>query len=339
MGTIQTVCGAIPSTACGMTLAHEHLFIDMTNEAAASAEIRPVESGDFSRLLRDPYCMRDNLLLTDESDALEECRDIASIGCKTVVDCSTAQIGRNPAALKRLSELSGIQIVMGSGFYTGDTFPAETAMIPAERLAEEIVDECLNGVGKTGIRPGVLGEFGTSRKVLPNEWRALEAAAIAHSRTGLSIQAHIYPWCTNGLDVAKFLMERNVSPERIVVCHSDVALDATYIRALLALGVFVEFDNFGKEFTPTPGASFAGGNFAKDTERVALLAELYRDGYARQLLATNDICLKCMLRKFGGRGYAHVIRDIPPMLEKYGIPSKEWFAQVMCDNPMRLLSV
>ena len=339
MAIIQTVCGAIPPSACGMTLAHEHLFIDMTNEAAVGAETRPVESGDFSRLLRDPYCMRDNLLVADEEVALDECRDLATLGCKTVVDCSTAQIGRNPKALKRLSQLSGIQIVMGCGFYTGDTFPAETAEIPAEKLAEGIVEECQNGVDDTGIKPGVLGEFGTSCEILPNELRALEAAAIAHSLTGLPIQAHIYPWCTNGLDVAKFLMERKVSPERIVICHSDVSLDAAYIRALLALGVFVEFDNFGKEFTPAPGASFAGGNFAKDTERVSLLAELYREGYARQLLATNDICLKCMLRKFGGRGYAHVIRDIPPMLEKLGIPSNEWFAQVMCDNPMRLLSV
>ncbi len=339
MATIQTVCGAIPASSCGMALAHEHLFIDLTNQAAATAETRPVESGDFDKLLCDPYCMRDNLLVADEAVALDECRELASLGCKTVVDCSTAQIGRDPAALKRLSQLSGLQIVMGCGFYTGDTFPAETADIPAEVLAEGIVDECVNGVGGTGIRPGVLGEFGTSREVLPNEWRSLEAAAIAHKRTGLPIQAHIYPWCTNGLDVAKLLMARGVPPERIVICHSDVALDEAYIRSLLALGVFVEFDNFGKEFTPAAGASFAGGIFAKDSERVALIATLYRDGFARQLLATNDICLKCMLRKFGGRGYAHVIRDIPPMLESLGIPSDEWFAQVMCDNPMRLLSV
>ncbi len=339
MGNIHTVCGEIPSSSCGMTLAHEHLFIDLTNQAATGAETRPVAKSDFGRLLCDPYCMRDNLLLADESVALEECRNLASLGCRTVVDCSTSQIGRNPSALKRLSELSGIQIVMGCGYYTGDTFPQETASIPAETLAEGIIDECVNGVDGTGIRPGVLGEFGTSREVLPNEWRALEAAAIAHKKTGLPIQAHIYPWCTNGLDVAKFLLERGVPADRIVICHSDVALDADYIRALLALGVFVEFDNFGKEFTPAPGASFAGGSFARDSERVALLAELFRQGFAPQLLATNDICLKCMLKAFGGRGYAHVISDIPPMLEKLGVPSDEWFAQVMCENPKRLLTV
>ena len=339
MAAIQTVCGPIPAEESGIVLAHEHLFIDLTNQAAPDAETRRLESGDYDALLCDPYRMRDNLILDDEEAALDECRRLAALGCRTVVDCSTPQIGRRPEALKRLSEASGVQIVMGCGYYTGDTFPAETADIPAEKLAEGIIDECLNGVDGTGIRPGVLGEFGTSREVLPNEWRALEAAAIAHARTGLPIQAHIYPWCTNGLDVARLLMGRGVPPERIVVCHSDVAMDADYIRALLKLGVFVEFDNFGKEFTPAPGASFAGGAFAKDAERVALLAVLYREGFARQLLATNDICLKCMLSKYGGRGYAHAVADIPPMLAELGVPQDEWMEQVMRENPRRLLSV
>ena len=71
-----------------------------------------------------------------------------------------------------------------------------------------------------------------------------------------------------------------------------------YIWEVLKQGAFIEFDNFGKEFTCEPGG-FADGSFIKDTQRVKLAAGILKSSYASQLLITNDICLKCMLRSRG----------------------------------------
>jgi phosphotriesterase-related protein len=105
---------------------------------------------------------------------------------------------------------------------------------------------------------------------------------------------------------------------------------------LLKLGAFVEFDNFGKEFTCEPGG-FADGSFAKDSERVKLVKQILLSKYASQLLITNDICLKCMLRSRGGEGYAHIFRNIMPMIAAEGFDIKEITQILLHDNPLRML--
>ena len=44
------------------------------------------------------------------------------------------------------------------------------------------------------------------------------------------------------------LIQNGVEPGKIVVCHSDVEPDIHYKEAILNIGAFIEFDNFGKEF-------------------------------------------------------------------------------------------
>ena len=69
-------------------------------------------------------------------------------------------------------------------------------------------------------------------------------------------------------------------------------------------GVWIELDNFGKEFDidPLDKEAYAGGIFITDRERVVLLRRLVESGYAGSLLLTNDICLKQMLHAYGGNG-------------------------------------
>ena len=81
---------------------------------------------------------------------------------------------------------------------------------------------------------------------------------------------------------------------------------------------------------------FAGGEFARDIERVRAIKALVDQGYERQILVTNDICLKAMLRAYGGWGYGHILRHIRPMMVHEGIPAStvEVFLR---QNPQRLL--
>ena len=339
MKTIQTVLGRVDADTCGMVLPHEHLFIDLANQAEAGASRAPITPADRPGLMCDPYTHYDNLRLDDEAAAEAELRDLLAAGVDTVVDCSpSAAIGRNPEGLRRLALATGANIVAGCGNYTGDTIPEEVRKLDAKSLAEVMIREIEFGIGDTGVRPGVIGEIGTSREILDEELTTLRAAAIAHRATGLTVEVHIYPWLPNGLEAAKILTEGGVDPRRIVICHSDVEPDRGYIAKLFELGVWVEFDNFGKEFTPSAGG-FAAGRFIPDTERAALAAEIIREGHGGQLLLTNDICLKCLLSSRGGPGYTHVIRNMLPMIAARGVDMSYLRETVCRANPLAALAV
>ena len=334
--SIQTVNGIIADNDCKMVLSHEHLFIDLSNQAAPEASLHPVTAADRAQLMCDPYAIKDNLLINDFAAAKKECEALVSAGCNLVVDCTTSEIGRNPALLKQLSDTSGINIVMGCGFYTGDTHTEAFNSVSVDEAVENLLAEITGGVN--GIKPGVIGEIGTSAEILPGEYKALQIAAKAHLASGLAVQIHIYPWSQNGLEAAGILLKSGVAPEKIVICHSDVELNTEYIFKLLKLGVYVEFDNFGKEFTPAEGG-FSAGRFALDKERCRVAAEIIRQNYGGQLLLTNDICLKCMLAEFGGAGYRHIFDNIVPMLTDEGV-EKEYIQEIILrQNPLKMLAL
>ena len=336
MTQLMTVRGPVDAGSCGMVLSHEHMFIDLANQAAPGCRKGPVTPADRPALMRDPYCMEDDLRVDRYDWALEELRTLAQLGCDTVTDCTLREIGRDPLQLKRLSEESGVNIVMGCGWYTGDTHPAEVAALSEEELAGRLLAEIREGVDSSGVRPGIIGEIGTSRELLPGERNALCAAALAQKETAIAVQVHVYPWCANGLAATDILFRYGVRPDRIVICHSDVTPDRAYIAELLRRGVYVQLDNFGKEFTPEPGG-FAAGRFITDKERAELAAWIIKSGHEDQLLLTNDICLKCMLKACGGGGYAHIFETVLPLLATLGVPEKLLEEKIMRANPLAML--
>lgn len=328
---VTTVTGMVPPDSLGIILPHEHVFINLLNQfkEPVSQEKRTlshesISLSNYGFLRRNPYAVRENLVLDDLDLAVKELKWFSSLGGQTVVDCTSIGIGRSPEMLRAAAERSGLHIVAGCGYYTNDTHPADMEKRPAEEIADEMERDLTIGIGDTGIRAGIIGEIGTGDPIHPNELKNLRAAAAAHKRTGAPLQIHTYPWGKTGIAAADLLINLGVDPGRIVICHIDVAFDYQYLRALFERGVCVEFDNFGKEFyiDREDRIGFAGGVFACDLERVRAIRQLLEWGYERRILITNDICLKQMLRRYGGWGYAHILRHIVPMLEDEGIPRR-----------------
>ena len=105
----------------------------------------------------------------------------------------------------------------------------------------------------------------------------------------------------------------------------------------MKLGVYIEFDNFGKEFYfEAQDGAFAGGPFATDVERVRTLKQLVEDGYVNQLLIANDVCLKASLHKYGGWGYDHIFQNIVPMMRQEHIAPGH-IRQIVDLNPILFL--
>jgi len=344
--SIMTVTGPVEKEDLGIVLPHEHVFIDLRNQFAEpeDAEKRRIsrQKVDISHrdvLLNDPYAIEDNLILDDFELAVEEVGFFKKAGGSTIVDCTSKGINRDPQMLRRLSLKSGLRIVAGCGYYTQDTHPREMRRWTVRELAEEMIRELTVGINGTDIRAGVIGEIGTSDPVGADEKKCLVAAATASEKTGAAIQVHTYPWGKTGLEIADILLDHGAAPGKIVICHTDVVVDMEYIIALLEKGVFVQFDNFGKEFSVvSDDKGFAGGGFASDSERISAIKRLLEIGYERQILITNDICLKCMLHRFGGYGYDYILKNIVPEMLAQGI-SENTIEVFLRENPGNLLQM
>lgn len=98
------------------------------------------------------------------------------------------------------------------------------------------------------------------------------------------------------------------------------------------MGVYVEFDNFGKEFyVPHGNPGLLKDRFVYDLERAGLIASLAGKGYLKQILISNDICLKSMLCEYGGNGYGHIFRTVKNMLCDCGL-SPFQYETIVKDN-------
>ncbi len=341
---IQTVCGKIDGKEAGIVTPHEHIFIELTAffeerplldcESPATA---PVTMDKLGILNRDPYALKDNLRMNDYETQKKEILRFKAAGGATIVDATMPGIGRDPEMLKKISEATGIHVVMGTGYYVCSTHPEALVAMTEEAIAEEMVKELTEGVGDTGIKAGVIGEIGISEIFNEDERRVLRASAIAHKKTGAGVLVHINPWTQNGLEATDILLKGGVPANRIAISHVDVEDNMEYIHTLLSKGVYIEFDNFGKEYYVEREARRDGyGLFVHDVDRVACLKQLVEEGYASQILMSCDVCLKSCLRTYGGWGYDHVLRNIVPMMQEAGIPEAA-INQMLRENPVRFL--
>ncbi|MCL2517667.1 MAG: hypothetical protein FWF15_03795 [Oscillospiraceae bacterium] len=322
MRTINTISGRkISAQEVKKILIHEHLLIDMTHEAVRPTDETALElfysdvtSEHIEMLRKNPYVIRSNLVLDDVQIAVAE---LKQSGVDLLVDCTSIGLGRDIEKLRYISEAANVQVVAGCGLFVHDSLPPQYANWPIEKIADWMLGEINNG------DIGIIGEIGTSEIIYPIEERSLHAAAIVHKESGLPVMLHTYPWSDAGLHAAQLLLSDGVPPEKICVCHVDVTFNEDLMLDLLKLGVYIEFDDFGKEFEfePQEGA-FAGGSFEKDQTRVEMLAKLCNVGYAKQILLANDVCLKSLLRAYGGNGYNHLFENIVPMMREAGVDEK-----------------
>jgi phosphotriesterase-related protein len=298
----MTVTGPVAADQLGVVLAHEHVFIDLVSEYRGSG------------------------LLNDEHLACQELRALRAAGGSTLVDLTLDEIGRDPAALRRAAEASGVSIIMGCGHYRDPYLDLgwfdRTAV---DAIADELVRDITEGACGTNVRAGIIGEIGADRGYISAaEERSFRAAARAHARTGLTISTHAARWPV-GIPQLQLLAEEGVDPRRVIVGHTDSVPIPGYHLALVRQGCYVSFDSIG---TGSP----------YDTERtVDYVLELVRAGFGAQILLSQDVCLRDHLKAAGGPGYAYVLTDFLPRLIAAGL-DPEQAQSIVTDNPRNALT-
>jgi len=253
-------------------------------------------------------------------------------GGTSVVDPTCRGIGRNPAALQRIARGTGLNIVMGAGYYLQSSHPPELAAMSEDAIADQIVAEATGGVD--GVRIGLIGEIGVSSDFTPDERKSLRGAARAQARCGLPLMVHLPGWFRLGHAVLDIVEAEGGDLRHTVLCHMNPSHDdLAYQRGLAARGAFIEYDMIGMDFF------YADQQVqCPDDEAAARgIMALIEAGHGDRVLLSQDVFLKMMLTRHGGNGYAHVVRHFLPRLVRHGLDPDAARA-LLTENPARVFS-
>jgi phosphotriesterase-related protein len=306
-GTVQTVTGPVPASDLGVTLMHEHIVTDLR----APEERKP---GDY-----------------DREDAIEKAlahlKELRAAGCRTLVEITPIHIGRDPLALRRLSELSGLRIVAATGIYGA----AQQKFIPgyarnesAKQLAERFVREIREGIAPEGIRPGIIKTGVNTAVPLPEiEQKLVRAVALAHKATGLTIASHTGPGAP-ALEQLRILEAEAVAPGAFIWVHAQNEKDFGLHRRVAQLGAWVEFDGIGPKSVDW------------HVECVRSMADA---GLLERVLISQDAGWYRPGEPGGGsyRGYTSLFTGFLPRLRKAGFRDSD-VEQLLVRNPASALA-
>jgi len=260
MVTIQTVTGPIDSAELGRTLMHEHLAVGYPGWESATDEIP-----DPDAMLR--ICV----------DRIAELQDL---GYRSLVDPCPSDLGRDPGLMVAAAEATGFNIICATGLYHeaegGQAhwkFRARFEdIVPV--MAELFIRELTDGIGSTGIRPGIIKVATGPQRMSDYERNVFLAAATASVETGTPITTHTDEGTVGDVQ-QQLLTEQGVAPHRILIGHSCGTTDTGYHLGIAGRGSYLGFDRFGIPIM-------------NDDDRVAALARLVAAGAGDRLVASHD---------------------------------------------------
>ena len=338
-GMVMTVRGVMPADRMGVTLPHEHILndcrcwwnqpIEPDRQYLAKD---PVHLGIIGELRMDPFVSLDNCTLDDEPLAIAELMTFFQAGGRTVVDPTCRGIGRNPEALVRISQATGLNIIMGAGYYLQTSHPPSLRAMSIDDIADEIVAEAHHGVGDTGVRIGLIGEIGVSGDFTSEEEKSLRSAARAQRRSELPLMVHLPAWYRHGHRVLDIVGEEGGNLRHTILCHMNPSgADVGYQTSLAERGAFIEYDMLGMDYWYAD----QGVQCPSDEDNARAIKGLIDRGFLDRILLSQDVFLKMMLMRYGGFGYAYVLRHFVPRLRRHGVSDSQ-IKIMLADNPRRV---
>lgn len=350
-GQIMTVAGPIDPDDLGTTIMHEHLFIALTKQVAPTerspasdvalwGEKLTLENLHLARTRRSIF---DNWILSDEELAIREAMEFRKMGGDSIVEMTSTGIHRDPVGLLRVSRATGLNIVMGSGWYQKAYHPPDMDELTVEDMGEEIVRDVTVGVRDTGIRSGVIGEVGVQGgPIEPNEVKSIRASVRASRATGAAISFHLGGQGREKFQTLAIMDEEGVDRSRVIYGHSDSSAgDIPLLLELLKEGVYVQFDLMGRVGVPLelePSDGGVGLSLPLTALVAAAIPRLIAAGHVDQILLSQDVCTKVQLKAYGGTGYSYILETFLPHLRRRGV-SEEHIRKMMVENPRRVLTL
>ena len=345
-GRVQTVLGLISPEDLGITLPHEHILVDVTccfEEPTTSSDKllahQPLSLENIGWIRYRIFGNLDDLQLVDEQLAEREALRYKYSSGDSIVDMTSVGMGRNPLALARISRSTGLNIIMGAGYYI-----KQAKNLTEEIMTEQIIRDVMIGVGNTGIRSGIIGEVGIDAWPM-RDWErvSLRATAQAQKQTGAAVNIHPGRSPESPFEIIEVLETEGADINRVAISHIERTIFDHDTRVKLAkTGCYLEYDLFSLEgwYHPRSVVSETNpikGDLPDDAGRINAIMALIDDGFLKQILISHDICKKHQLHRYGGLGYDHILQNVVPSMREKGMP-QEHIHTILVENPKRLLT-
>ena len=213
MTMVNTVTGPISSDDLGPTLMHEHLIIGFPGYEAHTTQLMP----------RAEMVAR----------CVERIGQLQELGFRSLVDPCPSDLGRDVSLMVEVAEATGFNVICATGLYKEEegstpywkmrTRFGDVVGVMADLFTSEITD----GVGSTGVKPGIIKVATGPHEMTDYERNVFLAAAQASVATGVPITTHTDLGTVGDLQ-QELLTGAGVPSQRIVIGHSCGTSDHEY---------------------------------------------------------------------------------------------------------------
>ena len=333
MNSVQSVTGPIEARELGLTLPHEHVFINMTPTEARDGYMTVWEErkADLER-----FKAAGGRTILDVTNA-----ELSNYAAPVYFDRDPARLVQNPVtgsrsvanvlATKALAEETGVQVILGTGHYFDEYFDVDWfERSSTDQIAEYLVADLEHEIPGTGVRAGFIGEVASNLPyITAREERSFRASGRAAARTGVMVTTHAPTFPTGGTQI-DFLTDEGVDPSRIVIGHTDTVKDVQYSIDLLERGVFVEYDCM-------MAVKIGGTILAHElNRRIDYLRTLVELGYTDQILLSQDVSQRSHQAALGGPGLTFIFEEFAEAAVAAGI-DQQALRRMNVENPRRAL--
>ncbi|MFX0064382.1 MAG: phosphotriesterase [Candidatus Hermodarchaeota archaeon] len=301
---IVTVNGELQPEEMGLTLPHEHIMVDFIG-AEKTGKHRYDPEDVISRML--PYLI-----------------EIRDLGVKTFVDCTPMYLGRDVVILKRLADLSELNIITNTGQYKEPYLPKETFNLSSEELSKQWIKEFYEGIEETKIRPGFIKTAVEPGSLTDIEKKLIEAAAFTSKETNLTIVTHTAEGMA-ALNVLDLLEKTGIAPKKWIFAHAHVEERVDLILKVAERGAWISIDGIGWD---------------DEAKHLSLLKRLLDQGYQDQILISQDAGWYNVGDEHGGdkKPFTFLIERFLPFLRGQGF-SEEIIRKLTIRNPAEAYSI
>ena len=316
-GVVETVLGPIPGERMGFTAPHEHVLASSTQ----FLDLWPEYVGGRAHFI---------------DTAVERMKAAKAAGIDTIVDCTTADLGRDVRMLRDVSRRSGVQIIATTGHWITPTpsFEARTA----DELADFFALEIGRGIEDTGVRPGVIKAASQGDGMTPFQEKVFRGAARASKRTGVPVTTHSNARHRGGEQQAAVFEQEGLDPRMVCIGHSDESADFDYLAGLTRRGYTLGFDHL---FYGLPAMGGGTNGIPTWQTRTETLKKLIDAGFNDRLFLATDWMFgitiaeegeMAALNKANPDGDLFNLRNTIPYLRKLGVTDAQ-IGMITVTNP------
>lgn len=297
---VRTVLGDLAPGDLGPTDYHEHLF-----------QVSPLLPGDE---------------LDDEAASGAEAAALASSGAATMVEATPIGLGRDPAAVARISRDTGLHVVHTTGVHRPEHYAPGTPLLSLseDELHTVFLGELLEGMDGTGVLAGLVKTGVGLWAIDPFARRALAAAGRLAAGHGVPVMVHLEHGSA-AHEVLDLLAAEGCPADRVALAHIDRNPDPVLHAELAARGTYLGYDGAARH------------QRWPDSVLLDCLAATVAAGGGERVLLGGDVARRSRYAAYGGMpGLAYLFeRFVPRVRTAIGAEATD---TVLRANPARWLA-